>query len=196
MNERFPESVLVVGCGLIGTSLARAISSRLPDITITGVEIRPDYRATAEECGAFASIGADVPRASGFDLAVLATPVDVACRQLPAVAAVADVDFGRLQRETGYLSGCGTIQSTGRIRPNSPDGWFVYAGADPCDTRPICGTNVDYHRGLARLSESVPSIGDAGGARGRTTNTGFTRCRHGLRQPRYPLGFLDSTSGV
>jgi prephenate dehydrogenase len=91
MNERFPESVLVVGCGLIGTSLARAISSRLPDITITGVEIRPDYRGIAAECGAFASIDADVPRASRFDLAVLATPVDVACRQLPAVAAVADV---------------------------------------------------------------------------------------------------------
>lgn len=77
-------SVLVIGCGLIGTSLAMAWKKALPSIRICGVDVSEAHRTHVMNTGVFESVHATLPAAS-FDLVVLATPVDVACSKLPRV---------------------------------------------------------------------------------------------------------------
>lgn len=82
------ESVLICGCGLIGTSLAMAWHSADLPISLYGVDPSPRHREVAMATGAFVSVNASMP-SDKFDLIVLATPVDVACTQMTQVDAQA-----------------------------------------------------------------------------------------------------------
>lgn len=43
--------VAIVGLGLIGSSVARAIKAKLPDVVVTGHDAEPDVRAEARALG-------------------------------------------------------------------------------------------------------------------------------------------------
>ncbi|MBX5437072.1 MAG: prephenate dehydrogenase [Alicyclobacillaceae bacterium] len=86
-----PRRVLVIGCGLVGTSFALAL--REAGMAVDGVDINREHRETARRLGAVDAVAehwVHLPSAR-YDLAVLAVPVDAACRALPEVAQVADV---------------------------------------------------------------------------------------------------------
>lgn len=78
------QSVLICGCGLIGTSLAMAWRHAQLPLQIYGLESLPAHRAQALQTGAFLDIY-ETPTIATYDLLVLATPVDIACAQLSAM---------------------------------------------------------------------------------------------------------------
>jgi len=91
--------VTIVGLGLIGSSIARAIGARMPTVRVTGHDADPAVRARARELGFCADVtdqaGAAVVDA---DLVILCVPVgamaDVAAQiadDLPADAVLSDV---------------------------------------------------------------------------------------------------------
>jgi prephenate dehydrogenase len=92
-----PASVLVVGCGLMGTSLALALHRARPGLVVHGVERSEVHRAQALATGAFAEVFPALPepdeaeRGGRYELGILAVPVDAACALLPATARLADV---------------------------------------------------------------------------------------------------------
>lgn len=79
--------VAVVGLGLIGSSIARAIRERLPQVAVTGHDASGDVREKAHELGLCDRI-ADDPAAAvaDADLVILAVPVG---RMADAAAAIA-----------------------------------------------------------------------------------------------------------
>ncbi|HMO76263.1 MAG TPA: prephenate/arogenate dehydrogenase family protein [Sphingopyxis sp.] len=81
------EHVAVVGLGLIGSSIARAVAARLPQVAVTGHDVSADVRAQARALGLCGAI-ADDPAAAvaGADLVILAVPVG---RMADAAAAIA-----------------------------------------------------------------------------------------------------------
>ncbi|WP_443028848.1 MULTISPECIES: prephenate/arogenate dehydrogenase family protein [unclassified Sphingopyxis] len=79
--------VAIVGLGLIGSSLARAISERLPGVTVAGHDASADVRAEARALGLCNAIIDDAAEAmADADLVILAVPVG---RMADAAAAIA-----------------------------------------------------------------------------------------------------------
>jgi prephenate dehydrogenase len=82
------QSVLICGCGLIGTSLAMAWKRANLPMRVYGVDPAPHHREEAMGTGAFVRVFASIP-ADKYDLIVLATPIDIACTQMASVDAQA-----------------------------------------------------------------------------------------------------------
>ncbi|UKK86317.1 prephenate/arogenate dehydrogenase family protein [Sphingopyxis sp. BSN-002] len=81
------EKVTIVGLGLIGSSIARAVRERLPDVTVTGHDASADVREQARALGLCDEIADDpVQAVAGADLVILAVPVG---RMADAGAAIA-----------------------------------------------------------------------------------------------------------
>jgi cyclohexadieny/prephenate dehydrogenase len=80
------ERVAIIGLGLIGSSIARAVATRLPDVAVTGHDASAEVRDQARALGLCPSI-ADDPAAAvaGADLVILAVPVG---RMADAAAAI------------------------------------------------------------------------------------------------------------
>jgi len=81
------EKVAIVGLGLIGSSLARAIAERMPFVTVAGHDASTDVRAEARALGLCNAIVDDAAEAvADADLVILAVPVG---RMADAAAAMA-----------------------------------------------------------------------------------------------------------
>lgn len=81
------DRVAIIGLGLIGSSIARAIGERLPQVTVTGHDASAEVRAIADELGFCDHIVADPAAAvAGADLVIFAVPVG---RMADAAAAIA-----------------------------------------------------------------------------------------------------------
>ena len=81
------ERVAIVGLGLIGSSLARAIAERLPSLTVAGHDASTDVRDQARALGLCDAIIDDPAKAvAEADLVILAVPVG---RMADAAAAIA-----------------------------------------------------------------------------------------------------------
>ena len=79
--------VTIVGLGLIGSSIARAIRERTPDVTVTGHDASADVRAQARDLGLCDAIVDDPATAvADADLVIFAVPVG---RMADAAAAIA-----------------------------------------------------------------------------------------------------------
>jgi cyclohexadieny/prephenate dehydrogenase len=81
------ERIAIIGLGLIGSSIARAVAARLPDTAVAGHDASAEVRDQARALGLCSSI-ADDPSAAvaGADLVILAVPVG---RMADAAAAMA-----------------------------------------------------------------------------------------------------------
>lgn len=81
------DRVAIVGLGLIGSSIARAIGERLPQVVVTGHDASGDVRKIARELGICDEIADDaVAAVAGADLVILAVPVG---RMADAAVAIA-----------------------------------------------------------------------------------------------------------
>lgn len=81
------DRVAIVGLGLIGSSIARAIGERLPQVTVTGHDASAEVRGIADELGFCDHIVADPAAAvADADLVIFAVPVG---RMAEAAAAIA-----------------------------------------------------------------------------------------------------------
>lgn len=79
--------VTIVGLGLIGSSIARAVHERMPDVTVTGHDVSADVREQARRLGFCDAITDDAAAAvAAADLVILAVPVG---RMADAAAAIA-----------------------------------------------------------------------------------------------------------
>lgn len=88
--------VLVVGCGLMGTSLAAGLRRVWPDVHLVGVENHQAHRDALANMAVFDAVLEDLAELTGeakhrFGLAVLAVPVAAATRLLPQVARHAEI---------------------------------------------------------------------------------------------------------
>lgn len=85
------QHVAIIGLGLIGSSIARALSACLPQIRVTGFDADPANNAAARALGFCHDVMDDAAAAvAGADLVILAVPVgrmtDVAAAIAPALA--------------------------------------------------------------------------------------------------------------
>ncbi|MBB6426348.1 prephenate/arogenate dehydrogenase family protein [Sphingopyxis sp. JAI128] len=81
------DRVAVVGLGLIGSSIARAVEERLPHVAVTGHDASAEVRTLARELGLCETIADDAAAAvADADLVILAVPVG---RMADAAAAIA-----------------------------------------------------------------------------------------------------------
>ena len=97
-------TIAVVGLGLIGGSLALALSRRGVAGRVVGVDRDPATRAAALAAGCVAEASADLSFVSSADVVVLATPVRTILGLLPAVGELARpgavvVDLGSTKSE-------------------------------------------------------------------------------------------------
>jgi cyclohexadieny/prephenate dehydrogenase len=77
----------VIGLGLIGSSIVRAVTEHLPDVAITGFDADPAVRATAQRIGLLHNLAdTAVAAVSGADLVILAVPVGAMASAAQSIA--------------------------------------------------------------------------------------------------------------
>ena len=96
--------VTILGCGLIGSSVARAVRAHMPTVRLTGSDVDPDVRARAVGLDLFDDVtdtaGAAVVDA---DLVIFATPVGAMATLATGIAA--DLPAGVVVSDVGSVKG-------------------------------------------------------------------------------------------
>ncbi len=109
------ERVAVIGIGLIGSSLARAMRAGGLAGGISGFDLDTDVRARALVCGAVDEAPDSLPGAlRGADLVIVSTPVGAAPAVLAAVAATAET--GALVIDVGSVKGA-IVEAASALSP-------------------------------------------------------------------------------
>ncbi|MCL6637037.1 MAG: prephenate dehydrogenase/arogenate dehydrogenase family protein [Alicyclobacillus sp.] len=122
-------SLLVVGCGLIGTSLALAMRRAWPEIRIAGVEAHPEHRQGALTRAAVEQVWSDLNAVTEtFDLCVLAVPVDAACAMLPQASRCARWVMDVCSIKAPLVSAATAAGLTERFAPTHPMAGLASAG--------------------------------------------------------------------
>lgn len=93
------QRVAIVGLGLIGSSIARAVRENMPEVALAGYDADPSVRARAREIGLVDDVAETAGEAvAGADLVILCVPVgamaaaaEAIADSLPAGAIVSDV---------------------------------------------------------------------------------------------------------
>lgn len=122
-------TVAIIGLGLIGSSLTRAISEKKLCDKVIGYDGSADVRAVAAEIGIGAEIAPDLASAvSGADLVIMAVPVG-------AVGALAKELCPHL-KEGALLSDVGSVKKSiiEAVEPHLPAGVYFVPG------HPVAGT--------------------------------------------------------
>jgi prephenate dehydrogenase len=153
-------AVAIVGLGLMGGSLARALRSKNACRRIMGITRNPVTREQAIAGGILDDASEDLGLASKADVIILATPVRTILEQLPQVGAVAHegtivMDLGSTKREV-----CQAMQG-------------LPGHVEPIGAHPMCGketfgfdsSDADLYRNamfiltpLARTSSSTVAL--------------------------------------
>ncbi|TPE59095.1 prephenate/arogenate dehydrogenase family protein [Sandaracinobacter neustonicus] len=163
--------VSIIGLGLIGSSLARAIRAKMPTVRITGTDADPGVRERVRELGLLDDV-ADSPGAAvvDADLVVLAVPLGAFAAvgaeiapELAAGAVVSDVgsakqivvdSLGPLLPETIHLIPAHPVAGTERSGPDA--GFPTLFEGRWCIITPPPGAD---ETALARLSEFWSRLG-------------------------------------
>lgn len=151
-EARIPHSILIVGCGLIGTSFALAVKAKKPSVKFYGVERNAQFREEATALNIFESISSDLPRDRHYELAVLAVPNRIACEQLRAAADIAELvmdvcsvksDICKTAENLGLATSFAPSHPMAGVAASGPkaasadlfDGrtWLTIRGWDACD---------------------------------------------------------------
>lgn len=121
----FPETLGIVGLGLMGASLARNVRRVAPGVRVVAVEPRGEIRARAlEERVADEALAAPGPELAACDLVVLCAPVAIIEGQLEPVArAMRD---GAVLTDVGGAKESVVAKARERVRPG-----VAFVGAHP-----------------------------------------------------------------
>lgn len=110
------ERLAVIGLGLIGSSIARAVKARLPAVTVTGHDIDAQVRETVRELGFCDRVADDAAEAvAGADLVILAVPVGGMADTARAIAP--GLDSGAIISDVGS-SKAGVAAALARALPD------------------------------------------------------------------------------
>lgn len=145
-----PAAVCIVGCGLIGMSLALALRAAYPQMRLVGVDIRADHRAIAQSRNTFDVVLSALP-AESFPLLVLAIPpraaaqlmgeagqharfvMDVCSIKLPLCAAATEAGMADQFAPSHPMAGIaaeGPTQATADLFLNHP--WILFRAWPAC----------------------------------------------------------------
>lgn len=129
MNTSRPQSILVIGCGLMGTSLALAIRQSDSSVILDGVEVNARNRELVLSKGVFRQVYDHLP-GNTYDLAVLAVPVDVACELLPQVLAKANLVMDVCSVKQTICETAEQLGARNKFAPTHPMAGLATAGPE------------------------------------------------------------------
>ncbi|HZU99621.1 MAG TPA: prephenate dehydrogenase/arogenate dehydrogenase family protein [Planctomycetota bacterium] len=166
------KNALVLGTGLMGTSLALALRERKVAGLIAGYDPSPEARAMAGERDCFAYVEADLEKALATgELVVLAAPPRSVRELLPHVAAkgqagrlVIDIASTKrliVQAAEDYFIDTASAFVGGHPMAGAPSGGARAARADLFEGAPfaLCPTRVSPPEALERAKELVRALG-------------------------------------
>lgn len=119
----WPTSILVIGCGLMGSSFALAVQAARPTTVIAGVEPFEQHREQLRSAGAFNTVYSTLGRALGEstpDLIVIATPIDAAVTLLRTLEPVPSVIMDICSVKVPICAEAAALHLEQRFAPTHP----------------------------------------------------------------------------
>ena len=172
MHEPFARAA-IVGVGLIGSSMARALAEKGLARVVVGFDADPAVRARAVENGALAAAPASLAEAlAGADLVVVATPVGATPTVLAEVARLAEedalvVDVGSVKG--AVVAAAEALPSRAHIVPCHPVAGTEQSGPDAgfaalfekrwCIVTPLARTDAGYRAAVDRACALWRALG-------------------------------------
>ena len=155
--------VLIVGAGLIGGSMGLALSRRCPHLEVDAIEVNSVYREQAASLSAFGRVWHALESApSGYNLAVLAVPVDAAVELLPRLRtkALSIMDVCSVKRPVVQAMERALLGARGI--PSHPMAGKAQAGPLAADERLFDGRPwifLETHRPPVEVEDMVRCLG-------------------------------------
>lgn len=165
LSGAWPRRVLVIGCGLLGTSFALALSQVRPDIRWTGIEPDAAHRERAAEVAPFAEMAGAIdalPDTVHFDLAVLASPLNAACASLGPTAAVADTVMDLCSAKVPICQAAAELGLQARFAPTHPMAGIAAQGPGSARADLFVGQSWLVLRGWPALERVTPLLSALG----------------------------------
>lgn len=101
MNQ--PDTIAIVGVGLLGGSIAKAVQQRMPQTTVIGIGRDAAAMQNARELGLLDEAGCDIGLVANADIVVVCTPVDRIA--IDVRAAVEHTKLGAVITDVGSVKG-------------------------------------------------------------------------------------------
>lgn len=118
-NLNTPNAIAIIGVGLLGGSIAKAVKQRMPDTTIIGVGRDEDRLGEAQQMGLLDEFGGEMELVEAADIVVVCTPVNRIAIDVKSAAEHA--------RPDAIITDVGSVKGTivGELRELTSSGRFV-----------------------------------------------------------------------
>ncbi len=155
--------ILIIGCGLLGTSIALALVGRKTKYVLYGADIRPDYAALAMKTNAFRQVydARKLPD-THFDVVILAVPVRAACNYIPQALELGSVVFDICSVKTSICDAARSSPHWERFAPTHPMAGSAVEGPAGADEKLFQGRPWLYIKDWPAVEQIMPIIMDTG----------------------------------
>ncbi|MCL6445892.1 MAG: prephenate dehydrogenase/arogenate dehydrogenase family protein [Alicyclobacillus sp.] len=162
----WPQTVLVIGCGLLGTSIALALKNAHSNVEIDGIEASPANLKGALARGPFRRVESrlsDLPSCDGcYDLAILAVPVDTAVELLPEVHNLATIVMDVCSVKQDVCTRAEHVGMKETFAPTHPMAGRAAGGPEAADASLFEGNVWILVRGWPACARLVPMLQELG----------------------------------
>lgn len=155
--------ILIVGCGLLGTSLALALTGRKTKYVLYGADVNPEHIALASQTEAFRQVfdAKAIPDVH-FDVVFLAVPVRAACTYLEWALGLGSVVVDICSVKTPICEAARKSEDWERFAPTHPMAGKAVEGPSGADASLFSGQPWLYIRGWPAVEHILPLISDTG----------------------------------
>jgi prephenate dehydrogenase len=155
--------ILVIGCGLLGTSIALALAGRKTKYVLYGADVNPDHIAQAIRTNAFRQVfDAKVIPDANFDVVILAVPVRAAYTYLDRAFELGSVVIDICSVKTSICEAAKLSGNQERFAPTHPMAGKAVEGPEGAEETLFSGHPWLYIKGWPAVEHILPIIIDTG----------------------------------
>lgn len=155
--------ILIIGCGLLGTSLAMALTGRKTKYVLYGADVNLEHIELANQTEAFRQVfNAKAIPDVHFDVVFLAVPVRAACMYLERAFGLGSIVVDICSVKTLICETARNSADWGRFAPTHPMAGKAVEGPTGADGSLFTGQPWLYIRGWPAVEHILPLIADTG----------------------------------
>jgi prephenate dehydrogenase len=155
--------ILVIGCGLLGTSLALALAGRKTKYVLYGADASSVHAAQAVKTGAFRQVyNAEAIPDIHFDVVILAVPVRAACTYLERAFTLGAIVVDICSVKSSICEAAEATPNRNRFAPTHPMAGKAVEGPTGADENLFSGHPWLYIRGWPAVEQIRPVLLDTG----------------------------------
>jgi prephenate dehydrogenase len=155
--------ILVIGCGLLGTSIAMALAGRKTKYVLFGADVNPEHLALAKQANAFKQVyDAGLIPNDHFDVVMLSVPVHAACLYLERAFELGSIVVDVCSVKSSICEAAKSSSNWERFAPTHPMAGKAVEGPSGAEDTLFLDHPWLYIKGWPAVEQVKPIMVDTG----------------------------------